>query len=85
MPSVELPWPSGIKRLSFAIESALSGVGKAVGVDKQLVYRRFVDIPASEGKEGERYLLHFGAVDWKTWVYVNGRLAGSHEGGYDPF
>jgi len=69
----------------FAIESALSGVGKAVGVDKQLVYRRFVDIPASEGKEGERYLLHFGAVDWKTWVYVNGRLAGSHEGGYDAF
>jgi beta-galactosidase/beta-glucuronidase len=30
-------------------------------------------------------LLHFGAVDWETVVYVNGKQVGSHRGGYDPF
>ena len=30
-------------------------------------------------------LLHFGAVDYWCQVYVNGRLAGEHEGGYTPF
>ena len=26
-----------------------------------------------------------GAVDWRADIYINGKLAGSHEGGYDPF
>ena len=30
-------------------------------------------------------LLHFGAVDTICEVYLNGRLLGSHEGGYLPF
>ena len=30
-------------------------------------------------------LLHFGAVDWKADVYVNGIWVGSHSGGYDGF
>jgi beta-galactosidase/beta-glucuronidase len=30
-------------------------------------------------------LLHFGAVDWRTEVFINGVKIGSHEGGYDPF
>ena len=30
-------------------------------------------------------LLHFGAVDWKASIYVNGKLAGEHTGGYAPF
>ncbi|WP_315816222.1 glycoside hydrolase family 2 protein [Paraflavitalea speifideaquila] len=30
-------------------------------------------------------LLHFGAVDWRCTVYVNGKKAGTHQGGYDPF
>ena len=30
-------------------------------------------------------LLHFGAVDYWCQVFVNGRLAGQHEGGYTPF
>ncbi len=30
-------------------------------------------------------LLHFGAVDWRTEVWVNGKAAGKHDGGYDPF
>ncbi len=30
-------------------------------------------------------LLHFGAVDWKCTVWVNGEEVGEHTGGYDPF
>ncbi len=67
----------------FAIESALSGVGRQVGKDNRLWYRRTVTLPATFKKKTT--LLHFGAVDWQCDVYVNGKLAGSHEGGYDPF
>src|SRR5581483_8083584 len=34
---------------------------------------------------GQRLLLHFGAVDWESAVYVNGKDLGTHRGGYDPF
>jgi beta-galactosidase/beta-glucuronidase len=30
-------------------------------------------------------LLHFGAVDWQTTVFLNGRELGGHRGGYDGF
>ena len=30
-------------------------------------------------------LLRFGAVDYRAEVYVNGQMAGTHEGGYLPF
>lgn len=67
----------------FAIESALSGVGKNVGKDHRLWYRRTVSIPSAFKKK--TILLHFGAVDWQCDVYVNGKKAGTHQGGYDPF
>ena len=67
----------------FAAESALSGVGKTVGAEKELVYRRSFDIPSSW--KGKKVLLHFGAVDWKTDVWVNGIKVGSHTGGFTPF
>jgi hypothetical protein len=67
----------------YAVESALSGVGKTVGKDSLLWYHRTVNVPAKLRKG--RLLLHFGAVDWETELYVNGRKAGSHRGGYDPF
>jgi beta-galactosidase/beta-glucuronidase len=35
--------------------------------------------------KGKNILLHFGAVDWRTEVFVNGKSAGTHEGGFDPF
>src|SRR5207248_7448315 len=34
---------------------------------------------------GAHLLLHFGAVDWRAEVRVNGKSVGAHEGGYDPF
>jgi beta-galactosidase/beta-glucuronidase len=67
----------------FAVESALSGVGKRVLPDQRLWYRRGVRVPAAWGDQ--RVLLHFGAVDWDASVWVNGIPAASHRGGYDPF
>lgn len=67
----------------FAIESSLSGVGKTVGKDQLLWYRQSFELPADA--KGRKTLLHFGAVDWQADVYVNGQLAGSHRGGFDPF
>ncbi len=67
----------------FPVESALSGVMKKVGERNRLWYRRTFKIP---GKwKGQRILLHFGAVDWDTTVWVNGKELGNHRGGYDPF
>ena len=67
----------------FAIESTLSGVKQTVGADKYLWYRK--PFPVVEMEEGERLLLHFGAVDWEAVVFVNDRKVGEHRGGYDPF
>jgi beta-galactosidase/beta-glucuronidase len=36
-------------------------------------------------KKGKHVLLHFGAVDWKTEVFVNDIKIGTHTGGYTPF
>ncbi|SEI82619.1 Glycosyl hydrolases family 2, TIM barrel domain [Cyclobacterium xiamenense] len=67
----------------FAIESALSGVGKTVGKDQELWYFREIEIDRSLRRE--KLLLHFGAVDWEAEVFVNGQSVGTHQGGYDPF
>lgn len=67
----------------FPIESALSGVMKRVSEDERLWYRRTFEIP--ESWAGKKVLLHFGAVDWETTVWVNGKQFEPHRGGYDPF
>ena len=67
----------------FSVESALSGIKKKVVETDRLWYRRNFDVP----KEwtGRRLLLHFGAVDWETTVWINDKEATHHRGGYDPF
>ncbi len=67
----------------FAVESLLSGVGLIPTENQRVWYRRKVAIPASW--RGKRVLLHFGASDWETRVWVNGVLVGEHCGGYDGF
>ncbi|MDB5146244.1 MAG: beta-galactosidase, partial [Mucilaginibacter sp.] len=67
----------------FAVESALSGVGKTVGKDSMLWYKTTISL--NKTLKGKDVLLHFGAVDWRTEVFVNGKSAGIHEGGFDPF
>lgn len=66
----------------FAVESALSGVGKTVGKDSILWYKRSLQLKPDSKKKA---ILHFGAVDWKCEVFINGKSAGTHTGGYDPF
>jgi hypothetical protein len=64
----------------FAPESPLSGIGRE---DSWGWYRRTFTVPATW--TGNHVLLNFGAVAWGARVYVNGKLAGSHEGDYDSF
>jgi hypothetical protein len=68
----------------FPVESALSGEQRAAGDTRNyLFYRRVVTVPGSWN--GRRVLLHFGAVDWQSTVWVNGVAVGGHTGGYDAF
>ncbi len=39
----------------------------------------------AEPQPGEREILCFGAVSYRCRVYLNGKLIGSHEGGFTPF
>ncbi|MBE8724324.1 glycoside hydrolase family 2 protein [Flavobacterium hungaricum] len=67
----------------FAAESSLSGVMKEVGSKNELWYE--TNFTVDVNWNGKNILLHFGAVDWKTEVYVNDVKVGSHTGGYTPF
>jgi beta-galactosidase/beta-glucuronidase len=67
----------------FAIESSLSGVQKKVGSENELWYKRNFTLPSKW--KSRKILLNFGAVDWKTEVYVNDIKVGNHTGGYTPF
>lgn len=67
----------------FPVESYLSGVQKEVGPENELWYEKSFDL--SLDRKGKRVLLHFGASDWETEVWVNGTSIGKHQGGFDAF
>ena len=67
----------------FSPEAPLSGVGRTVRPYELLWYRRKIDLP--ELVDDQRLILHFDAVDWMCACFVNGKLAGTHTGGYLPF
>lgn len=67
----------------FSPETALSGVRRQLKPNETLWYRRKVAI--EKRQNGERLLLHFGAVDQECRVYWNGEKIGEHLGGYLPF
>ncbi len=62
----------------FCPESELSGIGALPG-DVVWYRRRF------DAAEAERLALHFGAVDYRATVWVNGVEVARHEGGHTPF
>ncbi len=66
----------------YCFESRLSGIGDP-SFHPWIWYRRAVTLPPDW--KGQRVLLHFGAVNYWSMVWVNGKLAGSHEGGNTPF
>ncbi|WP_078350618.1 glycoside hydrolase family 2 protein [Mucilaginibacter pedocola] len=65
----------------YCPESVLSGVQKKQEIN--MWYRRTVEIPS--GWQGKQVIMHFEAVDHDATVFVNGKKAGSHAGGYDSF
>lgn len=67
----------------FSPECLLSGVLKTVTPEDTLYYHTVFALP--DGFCKDSVILHFGAVDYQAEVFVNGRLAGSHKGGYFPF
>ena len=77
----DVPW-SGTIEVPFAPETPASGI-HCTGFFRTCWYRREVTPPRM--KNGDRLLLHFGAVDYRAKVWVNDWLAATHEGGYTPF
>ena len=67
----------------FSPEAPLSGVGRTVRPNELLWYRRRIDL--QKLADEQRFILHFDAVDWMCACFVNGKLAGTHTGGYLPF
>ncbi|MDY5934672.1 MAG: glycoside hydrolase family 2 TIM barrel-domain containing protein, partial [Oscillospiraceae bacterium] len=66
----------------FCPESVLSGIEYKDFMDAVWYSREFT-IP--EKYSGLRTILHFGAVDYKATVYINGKEVGTHKGGYISF
>jgi len=79
--SAAVDWDRRIE-VPFAPETPLSKVHET-GLFKRVWYRRNFDAPAMS--EGDRVILHFGAVDYEATVWINDRLAVRHTGGYTPF
>ena len=66
----------------FTFEADLSTIGDR-SFHSMVWYKRHLEIPAEW--TGRRVLLHFGAVDYRAAIWVNGSVVGSHEGGNTPF
>lgn len=67
----------------FCPESKLSGI-EYKDFMYCVWYRREFSVPDAWRTSG-KVLLHFGAVDYKSTVYLNGKEVGTHTGGYTPF
>lgn len=77
-------FPEGKKiTVPFTYETALSGIGDET-VHNYVWYRRNVYVEA-ERLQNHKVILNFEGSDFITKVWVNGRFAGSHTGGYSRF
>jgi beta-galactosidase/beta-glucuronidase len=65
----------------YCYQSKLSGIGDTAFHDVVWYARTFEYSSLGD----ERLLLHFGAVDYRATVWVNGTQVASHEGGHTPF
>ena len=90
---LERDWPScGVNEriitVPFPPESERSGIGDT-GYHPVVWYSRTLAaadlVRAGRPAQGERVLLHFGAVDYRASVWIDGQLVGEHEGGHVPF
>lgn len=76
----DAPYPDKII-VPFCRESKLSGLART-GFIKNVWYRRTFDLPKTW--KSPRTLLHIGACDYETSVWLNGKLLGKHVGGSEP-
>lgn len=68
-------------RVPYCPESVLSGIERKQEIN--MWYQRNFTVPA--GWKGKDVILHFDAVDYHATIFVNGKKAISHSGGYDAF
>lgn len=66
----------------FCPESDLSGIGYKDFMPAVWYLRTF---ELTQEQRNGRVMLHFGAVDYECRVWVNGKEAGTHKGGYVSF
>lgn len=78
----QVPFDDTRINVPFAPESLASGIADT-SFYNAVWYRRTFETPKLSN--GERLVLHFGAVDWNARVWLNGELAIEHDGGYTPF
>jgi len=76
-----ITWDEKIQ-VPFSPETPASGVNNS-SFYEAVWYRREFEAPELQGEQ--RLVLHFGAVDYQATVWINGRHAINHEGGYTPF
>ena len=77
----EVSWNAKIL-VPFSPEAPSSGIGNT-GFFLACWYRCRCELPPTD--PGARWILHFGAIDWRATVWIDGAYAGEHEGGYTPF
>ncbi|MET0791368.1 MAG: sugar-binding domain-containing protein, partial [Polyangiaceae bacterium] len=77
----QVEW-SGHIEVPFAPETLRSGVADTA-LYRACWYRRTFQV--SNASDTERWVLHFGAVDYRATVWVDETLVATHEGGYTPF
>ena len=67
----------------FPLESSLSGVKINMPDNNVMWYKRTFTLP--ESWKDKNIIINFGASDYTTTVYVNGRSVATHTGGYASF
>jgi beta-galactosidase/beta-glucuronidase len=86
-PAAKWTSPSAVRwdrqiRVPFSPETEASGIHDTTFYTA-CWYRRSIQSPPIAARE--RLVLHFGAVDYRATVWINGQIAAHHEGGYTPF
>src|SRR5947209_8297772 len=82
-----LGWHFGLpleKRIivPFPYQSELSGINDK-SVHENVWYARSFEVPPEW--RGQNVLLHFGAVDYRSTIWINGKEVGHNQGGHVPF
>ncbi|KAF1295125.1 glycoside hydrolase family 2 [Enterococcus sp. JM4C] len=73
---------SDVIEVPFVFQSKASGI-EDTGFHDVVWYKRDFEIP--KDWKDKKIILHFGAVDYQTSLYVNGQFVGEHIGGHTSF